>query len=64
MVVAKSDDGNQELNRCYIQGNVAEGFPKTKISFPPNKKNQVKTTRKTLKNIVTKVFVKLKIKLS
>ncbi len=37
MVVVKSDDGNQAYTRRYIQGNVADGFPKTEASAPPNK---------------------------
>ncbi len=37
VVVAKADKGNQGLTRWYIDGNVADGFPKTKMSAPPNK---------------------------
>ncbi len=37
MAIAKSDDRNQGLARCYIQGNVVVGFSKTKMSAPTNK---------------------------
>ncbi len=33
-----SDDGNQSHTKCYLQGNVADGFPKTETSIPQNKK--------------------------
>ncbi len=37
MVVSKSDDKNQGLTKCYIEGNVEDGFPNAKMSAPPNK---------------------------
>ncbi len=43
MVIENSDDGNQSYTKCYLQGYVADGFPKTETSAPPNK-NSVKIT--------------------
>ncbi len=51
MVVVISDDGNQAFTRCYVLGNVADGFPKTEASAPPNKNSGKNHNKKSLKTL-------------
>ncbi len=57
MVEVKSGNGNQTYTRIYLQGSVADGFPKTETSSPPNKNSGKNHYKKSLKTKSSKYEV-------